>query len=195
MLKQMTCRARSVLKKFGNASQASSVGLSLTCRLAQSHGDASVAYSTRHLPSLLFCFVGYFDLDPARTLDLILDAFVANVVSHHRFFVDLLRCSTWGPSSILTASIPAPSDEEELSEERGSPVMAQVLGFKFQHYQDQAVLRSGEEAPRELYLVSAIMIRKNLIKLKDLWNHVSLLFELSLGLLFRLIMKLSTAHR
>jgi THO complex subunit 2 len=138
--------------------------------------------------------VGYFDLDPSRTLDLILDIFISNVSSHHRFFVDLLRCSTWAPSSSSSSSSSsslsttdatkfpnsneagkAGEEEAELDQETGSTVAAQILGLKFQHYQEQTVMRAGEETPREMYLVAAIMVKKGLIKLKELWNHVSLL--------------------
>jgi THO complex subunit 2 len=135
--------------------------------------------------------IGYFDLDPSRTLDLILDIFISNFISHHRFFVDLLRCSTWGPSSASSpsttsdATIPQNSDEAggkeggeeeeaELDRETGSTVAAQILGLKFQHYQEQTVMRAGEETPREMYLVAAIMVKQGLIKLKELWNHVCL---------------------
>lgn len=61
----------------------------------------------------------------------------------------------------------------DLAGETGSSVAAQVLGFKFKHYQDQTILRKGEEVPKELVLVAAILIREGFVKLKELWEHVS----------------------
>jgi len=125
--------------------------------------------SEPHTSSLLPS--GYFDLDPSRTLDVIFDALTSSLLTHHRFFIDLLRCSAW---SSPPSSEPVNSHEMDLSGESGSSVAAQVLGFKFKHYQDQTVMRKGEEAPKEMVLMAAILVREGLVKLKELWEHVSL---------------------
>ena len=41
--------------------------------------------------------IGTFDLDVGRALDLTMDVFAAVLVKHHRFFVKLLRLSSWWP--------------------------------------------------------------------------------------------------
>lgn len=123
---------------------------------------------------LLASCEGYFDLDPSRTLDVIYDAFIASITTHHRFFVDLLRCSTWAAPK-PTAPINAP--DMDLAFENGSSVAAQVLGFKFRHYQDQSVIRNGEETPREMYLMAGVMIKEGLVQLKHLLEHVSSLVK------------------
>ena len=108
--------------------------------------------------------IGYFDLDPNRVLDVILDLFSAYLTTHWSFFLVLLSMSPWKGQCGNLAWI-----NEEKSEptrvELGSPrfrdksldeilsmaedtdllkappvqsaprVMAQVLGFKFRHYQ------------------------------------------------------------
>ncbi|KAI0312477.1 transcription factor/nuclear export subunit protein 2-domain-containing protein [Amylostereum chailletii] len=52
----------------------------------------------------------------------------------------------------------------------GAKVMAQVLGFKFRHYQSPDVT---ESTPRQLDLMAALLIRENFIALEDLYPHLS----------------------
>ena len=43
--------------------------------------------------------VGYFDLDPNRALDIILDVFSVHLATHWSFFLALLSCSPWAGTS------------------------------------------------------------------------------------------------
>lgn len=108
--------------------------------------------------------IGYFDLDPTRTLDIILDVFSDNIVHHHHFFRDLMRASPWGRSAAsrkhqdpvgldqrqdasgdvdmsngshaeASTSKVAAEPDGALREESGDFICAQVLGFKFSIYQ------------------------------------------------------------
>jgi THO complex subunit 2 len=47
--------------------------------------------------------IGTFDLDVGRVLDITLDVFAAVLIKHHRFFIKLLRTSSWWPSTDMTA--------------------------------------------------------------------------------------------
>lgn len=83
--------------------------------------------------------IGYFDLDPIRTLDIILDVFADNVLYHHVFFRELLKASPWAPKKELAQAngyhteslLP---DGSMGSSTTGSSVCAQILGFKFAWY-------------------------------------------------------------
>ncbi|OSX60384.1 hypothetical protein POSPLADRAFT_1058548 [Postia placenta MAD-698-R-SB12] len=148
--------------------------------------------------------IGYFDLDPNRALDVILDVFSAHLATHHSFFVSFLSFSPWAPRSKPVNS--PDSDEamavdpdppkyrgktlddvlslaEDLSGKsaedpqlpgpaHGNPsrVLAQVLGFKFAHYQHSEVT---EPAPTSLYLMAAILIREDFISLDELYPHIA----------------------
>jgi THO complex subunit 2 len=111
----------------------------------------------------ILSLIGYFDLDPNRALDVILDLFSAYITTHWSFFLVLLSLSPWKGQREL----PWVTEEksEPMMEEAGSSkfkgkslddvlsvaestgvskpplvqstprVMAQVLGFKFRHYQ------------------------------------------------------------
>jgi len=68
-------------------------------------------------------FSGYFDLDPNRVLDLVLDVFAANITSHYRFFLEFLQISPWNSQS---------KGQGLTSRNRAC---AQILGFKFQNLQ------------------------------------------------------------
>ena len=92
--------------------------------------------------------IGHFDLDPNRALDVFLDIFATHLATHYTFFLALLSFSPWAPTASFE---PPPSSDgtrfddvlanaEILSD--GAPsdlnkpndVLAQVLGFKFAHY-------------------------------------------------------------
>jgi len=51
--------------------------------------------------------VGAFDLDAGRVLDVLLDVFASLLVKHYRFFVKLLRASSWWPQDQTLDSLPA----------------------------------------------------------------------------------------
>ena len=108
--------------------------------------------------------IGYFDLDPNRALDVILDLFSAYLTTHWSFFLVLLSLSPWkgqcGSFTWINEERVEPMKEEDSTSKfkgksldevlsmaestdlsRTTPVqstprvMAQVLGFKFRHYQ------------------------------------------------------------
>ncbi|KZW03863.1 hypothetical protein EXIGLDRAFT_715906 [Exidia glandulosa HHB12029] len=69
---------------------------------AHSSDDAKPVESPEHIRARaaevwdkVVSLVGYFDLDPNRVLDIILDVFSYNIYTHHSFFLELLRCSPW----------------------------------------------------------------------------------------------------
>ena len=110
--------------------------------------------------------IGYFDLDPNRALDIILDVFSVNIATHWQFFLALLARSPWvgertclrnwekkgsiepdrtqdqyrgktldeilhlAEKNVKGAATPATANPQAKPK-----VLAQVLGFKFSHYQ------------------------------------------------------------
>lgn len=84
--------------------------------------------------------IGYFDLDPARALDVILDVFADNVLYHHVFFRELLLLSPWAPKvrHDPLATDPSqgllPDGGFEPIQEGANTICAQILGFKFAWY-------------------------------------------------------------
>jgi THO complex subunit 2 len=108
--------------------------------------------------------IGYFDLDPNRALDVILDLFSAYLTTHWSFFLVLLSLSPWkgqcgsftwineergepmkdegGTSKFKGKNLDEVLNMAESTDRSQTPlvqstprVMAQVLGFKFRHYQ------------------------------------------------------------
>lgn len=91
--------------------------------------------------------IGFYDLSPARVLDILIDAFCQNLVSHWRFFLDLLECTPWsvrnlankGKAKATDSLDPSDTSETEfagaMNLERGNLILTQVLGFKFSSYQ------------------------------------------------------------
>ncbi|KNF06317.1 hypothetical protein, variant [Puccinia striiformis f. sp. tritici PST-78] len=118
--------------------------------------------------------IGFFDLDPNRTLDIILDVFCYNVISHYPFFCSLLKQSHW----MQTVVDPKPTANHEpilpadgsLPSEQGSRLIASLLGFKFTHYQQSD---TSDSTPDELYLMTAVLIWHKIVKLRDILPHLS----------------------
>nr|GAT53854.1 predicted protein [Mycena chlorophos] len=153
---------------------------------------ASIHERARPVWEKVISLVGYFDLDPNRALDIILDVLSVHLVSHYSFFLALLSYSPWAASyrrpsdanmpvdppptslykgktldEVLSLAHPEPS---QVSVNAPPRVMAQVVGFKFAYYQSPDV---PESTPRNLYLTAAILIREGFITLEDLYPHLS----------------------
>jgi THO complex subunit 2 len=109
--------------------------------------------------------IGYFDLDPNRALDIILDVLSVHLTTHYCFFIALLSFSPWAafysrPKDDTTMSVDSDPPVGEYkgksldeilaiaeskankgreampaSSNRNPHVLAQVLGFKFAYYQ------------------------------------------------------------
>jgi THO complex subunit 2 len=97
--------------------------------------------------------IGYFDLDPNRVLDVILDAFLINVFEYWDFFVELLLSSPWSEKRLVQKSI-----------------VASVLGFKFRYYSPP---EAKGTTPIQLVWIAAIMIKHNIVELDALYPHLS----------------------
>lgn len=124
---------------------------------------ASIEDRARPVWEKVISLIGYFDLDPNRALDIILDVLSVHLSTHYTFFLALLSFSPWSagykpPRVSSKAFDPVPDqyrdknlDEVLLLAESQSRhgdsashseqfyakprVMAQVLGFKFAYYQ------------------------------------------------------------
>lgn len=111
--------------------------------------------------------IGYFDLDPNRALDIILDIFSTNIITHHEFFLALLSYSPWSGDYQIPEKQPEDnmsvdnvvedhtgksfdeilrtcegrqaSSMGESSDSLKPKVIQQLLGFKFKHYQVRAL--------------------------------------------------------
>lgn len=111
--------------------------------------------------------IGHFDLDPNRALDVFLDIFATHLATHYAFFLVLLSLSPWAPT--VSSEPPPPSsggtrfddvlanaeilsDSAPSDSNKPNDVLAQVLGFKFAHYD---VSGSTTAALSELKIISA----------------------------------------
>ena len=92
--------------------------------------------------------IGYFNLDPNRVLDIILESFECQP-HHHKFFISLLG--------------------EFVPDTR---TMCELLSFKYNFY----ISSNNEEeevTPKSLYLVTALLIQHDIMKLEDVYALVS----------------------
>ncbi|KAJ7283481.1 transcription factor/nuclear export subunit protein 2-domain-containing protein [Mycena rebaudengoi] len=177
----------------------------LTSSLGPAHssatGQPTESYSSiedraRPVWEKVISLIGYFDLDPNRALDVILDVLSVHLVTHYSFFLALLSFSPWSASyrrplmdksdfdmnvdqapglfkgrTLDDVLILADRRPHDARTQGSSPrVMAQVVGFKFAYYQSPDV---SEPTPKNLYLTAAILIREGFITLEDLYPHVS----------------------
>ncbi|MCO5583306.1 hypothetical protein L7F22_037216 [Adiantum nelumboides] len=128
--------------------------------------------------------IGYFDMDPNRVLDVILDIFSANVVHHWPFFLALISLSPWRTvgQGVRSNAMDLDASEGEnvwrfgsvdtnINDESGHHTCAQILGFKFAFYQHPETQR--QNGLEELYMVAAILIKVGQIRFIDLMPHLS----------------------
>lgn len=128
---------------------------------------ATIEDRARPVWKKVISLIGYFDLDPNRALDIILDILSVHLATHYTFFLALLSFSPWSAaykspneSSIVFDPVPDQYRDRSLDEvlhlaesqpgntamssSSGKPnsrVMAQVLGFKFAYYQVSTLIR------------------------------------------------------
>ncbi|KAI7849247.1 transcription factor/nuclear export subunit protein 2-domain-containing protein [Circinella umbellata] len=95
--------------------------------------------------------IGIFHLDPNRVLDVLLDFFIKELLRNFTFWIELFKRSKWVESP-----------------ERGSPIMAHLLGYKFEYYQKYEMTNS----PSELYYGCALLIKCGLVRLYDLLPYL-----------------------
>lgn len=91
----------------------------------------------------MFALIGYFDLDPNRVCDLVLDVYEENI--ENDCFVKLLQ-------SFKAASL------------------SHLLGFKFQYHQRE---EAEEPAPQSLYQLAATLLANDLVQLQDVLTHLT----------------------
>ncbi|OQR88780.1 hypothetical protein THRCLA_10108, partial [Thraustotheca clavata] len=94
----------------------------------------------------LLALIGFFDLDPNRVLDLLLDVYETDHLNE--CFLQLIS---------------------QFKQE----YIVHVVGFKFQYYTRPEALETECFAPRSLYRIAAILIDKNYFTLNDLYPHLS----------------------
>lgn len=131
--------------------------------------SAAIEDRARPVWEKVISLIGYFDLDPNRALDIILDVLSVHLATHYTFFVALLGLSPWKGNYKTSTTTESTSDgmsdrykdktldevlklaegngnvaevREGEGETRQPRVMAQVLGFKFAYYQVGALARS-----------------------------------------------------
>ncbi|XP_057313993.1 THO complex subunit 2-like [Hydractinia symbiolongicarpus] len=104
--------------------------------------SSSQEYVLNHIMSLL----GFFNLDPNRVLDILLEAFECKV-SEDLFFIPLII------SYLSHCDI------------SGFP---QMIGFKYQFYHQSV----DTVTPTSLYKLTACLLRNNLLKVEELYSHL-----------------------
>jgi THO complex subunit 2 len=91
----------------------------------------------------ILALIGYFDLDPNRCFDLILEAYEQHL--SNGAYMELIKL--FKPSHAC---------------------MSQILGFKFQLYAN-----THEKTPSSLYQLTAMMIRRKLLRVEDVYVHLT----------------------
>lgn len=111
--------------------------------------------------STIVSLIGYFDLDPVKSLDVFLDLTSSNLVAHSRFFIQVLKKSPWWPS------LPAhPKSFLELGE-GGNSMAAQIIGFKLQSF-----VENNEVPPENFFMMIAILIKEGFISLGSIYPYL-----------------------
>ncbi|KAI8376199.1 transcription factor/nuclear export subunit protein 2-domain-containing protein [Radiomyces spectabilis] len=112
--------------------------------------------------------IGIFHLDPNRVLDILLDFFIKELLVNFTFWMELFKQSGWIQQLSFSDHPQGSSNAKEPTPQYNCPVMAHLLGFKFEHYQQVQV----KPAPPTLYYACALLIANGLIRLGDLLPYL-----------------------
>ncbi|CAG8435950.1 6902_t:CDS:2 [Diversispora eburnea] len=107
-------------------------------------------------------------IDPNRVLDIILDEFVYNVKPHHEFFLRLLEISPWQPSDFANKDKGIPISDD-WSRDSGNLNCAELLATKYTRYEGPDM---DQDIYQSLYITSALLINRGLVKISDLYPHI-----------------------
>jgi len=153
---------------------------------------ADITAKSNDLLTVVNALIGYFELDPNRVLDNVLDICSQNLLSHARFILLFLHCSPWAPKTLAVTQPFNSVDQHErrrrldfiqkdfsgyftteMKKEGGSALAAQLLGFKLRHFAS-AVDRHERSytAPESLIFLTALLIKSGFIKLGDIYPYV-----------------------
>lgn len=116
----------------------------------------------RETAKVIESLVGYFDLDPLRSLDILLDTGATNLPDHAEFFLEILENSPWWPRTLAK-----PTSIQEIGN-GGNQAAAQLLGFKFKCY-----AASNQEPPESLVMLTAFLIKRGFVCLGDVYEALS----------------------
>eukprot|EP00347_Sterkiella_histriomuscorum_P008986 403342964 len=92
--------------------------------------------------------IGYFNLDPNRVLDIILDSFENNI---------------WNSSYITLIKDPQFKNVQ----------VSSLLGFKYQTYQEQINSDKNFRPPQSLFTLTALLIKNQVIQFEDIWPYMN----------------------
>eukprot|EP00095_Tigriopus_kingsejongensis_P004528 maker-scaffold532_size145644-snap-gene-0.42 protein:Tk04528 transcript:maker-scaffold532_size145644-snap-gene-0.42-mRNA-1 annotation:"tho complex subunit 2" len=92
--------------------------------------------------------IGYFNLDPNRTLDIILESFECRL-NHHEFFIELLQEFTPDPQTLTD-----------------------LLAFKYKYYETELSENDGK-IPDTLYTLTALLIQFEILDLDIIYGMLS----------------------
>lgn len=119
--------------------------------------------------------IGYFDLDPVRSLDIFLDVMADNIMYNCQFYLQVLQHSPWWPKSLSNRNPQVvmqqlvnnePVDFKPLGN-GGNYAAAQILGFKLQNLN-----KEGNVSPTVAHL-TAVLIKEGFVSLGDLYAFLS----------------------
>jgi THO complex subunit 2 len=155
--------------------------------------SADLAAKSEELLTVVDALIGYFELDPNRVLDNILDICSQNLLSHARFILHFLHSSPWAPPS-KSVSLPFTAVDKtekrrrldsmqqdftgyyktEMSRLGGSRLAAQLLGFKFRFFAStvDGDGKGNTSSPESLVFLTALLIKSGFIRLSDIYPYV-----------------------
>lgn len=151
-----------------------------------------MAFRCGELLTVVNALIGYFELDPNRVLDNVLDICSQNLLSHSKFILYFLHHSPWASPgcAVFTAFASLDASEkrhrldrlqsdfvgfyhDQLHEHVGSKLAAQLLGFKLRTFSLSSV--SDEKtlgSPEPLMFFVALLIKSGFVRFSDIYSYV-----------------------
>ncbi|RKP07716.1 transcription factor/nuclear export subunit protein 2-domain-containing protein [Thamnocephalis sphaerospora] len=119
--------------------------------------------------------IGYFDLDPNRVLDILLDVYAYNLFRYHRYFLELIRAPLWHGNQDRPTNGAAQAAAQKLGRPGTVNVLAQLMGQKFAYYSRWQREHTGKQTrtPEEVTFAAALLIHEGLMTVEDVLPHLT----------------------
>jgi THO complex subunit 2 len=120
-------------------------------------------------------YLGYFDLDPNRVLDILLDIFAYNLLQYHRYFITMIHDPLWRSNQKRPTNGSALAAAQKLGKPAVVNVLAQLMGQKFAYYSRWQKEHPNKQTrtPEEITFATALLIHEGLMTVEDILPHLT----------------------
>ncbi|CCH43570.1 THO complex subunit [Wickerhamomyces ciferrii] len=149
-------------KKFNLLHEASEGYSKLIAFLYEVIKSEDANFQVTYANNIIERFIGHYNLDPTKVLDILLDLFIHNIIINYRFCLELLKSSQWWP-----VNNEADCTTLEGLNKGGNQEAAFLIGLKFKDY-----VTKLKDLPETMKFVVGILIKEGFISFGSVYKYI-----------------------